>query len=249
MTRVVQIGGATLYQGDCIEIMPSLGQVDHIICDPPYDAEAHTAQRRVLGAGIDRCRAQANQLLPFAALSVEQRDLLVAWGAEKCKGWFVAFCQTESIGAWRSALVSAGCKWRRAGIWVKPDGSPQLSGDRPGQGHEAIAMAWCGDGGSRWNGGGAHGVFTYPKHDLGQWHGGQRNEHPTQKPLRLMNQLIHVFTNVGDVVLDSFMGSGSTGVAAVTQGRRFIGIEVNPDYFAVACGRIAAALSQRQLFV
>lgn len=65
--------------------------------------------------------------------------------------------------------------------------------------------------------------------------------HPTQKPLALMDYLIRTFTDPGDVVLDNAMGSGTTGVAAARAGRRFIGIEERPDYFAAAVARIQAA--------
>jgi site-specific DNA-methyltransferase (adenine-specific) len=63
--------------------------------------------------------------------------------------------------------------------------------------------------------------------------------HPTQKPVALMEYLIRTYTNEGDVVLDNCMGSGTTGVACVNTGRRFIGIEREPKYFDIACQRIA----------
>lgn len=247
--RIETIGTATLILGDCLAALPTLqGGVQAVITDPPFEADAHTQQRRVLGKGITRSRDLDNQPLPFAALLPEQRDGLAAWSASNCRGWFLAFCQTEAVGTWRSALEGAGAKWRRAGIWVKPDGSPQISGDRPGQGHEAIAIAWCGTGRSKWNGGGRHGVFTYCKHDGGTGHGGAPKDHPTQKPMLLMNQLVHLFSQPGQTVCDPFMGSGSTGVACVNQGRAFIGIEVNEEYFGIAVSRIRAAQSQQRLF-
>lgn len=67
--------------------------------------------------------------------------------------------------------------------------------------------------------------------------------HPTQKPVALMEYLIRTYTNEGEVVLDFTMGSGTTGVAAMNTGRRFIGIELDEDYFDVACGRIEKAVS------
>lgn len=247
--ETVQIGNATLYCGDCRDLLPSLVIVaDHIITDPPFDAEAHTAQRRVLGKGISKCRDLENQPLSFAPLDANTRAAVLAWSAYRCSGWFIAFCQTEAVGTWRASLEAVGIKWRRAGVWVKPDGSPQLSGDRPAQGHEAIAMAWCGKGRSRWNGGGTSGVFIHCKHDRGQGHGGAPKEHPTQKPRHLMNELIHLFTQPGELVVDPFMGSGSTGVACLELGRRFIGIEKDRAFFKVACSRLDAAYAQHRLF-
>jgi site-specific DNA-methyltransferase (adenine-specific) len=247
--RTELIGNATLILGDCLEVLPTLpGHVQAVITDPPFEADAHTLQRRVLGKGITRSRDLDNQPLPFPPLTPEQRDGLADWAARRCHGWFLAFCQTEGVGAWRAALEAFGAKWRRTGIWVKPDGSPQLSGDRPAQGHEAIAMAWCGDGRSIWNGGGKRGVFTFCKHDGGTGHGGAPKDHPTQKPLALMEELVSLFTQPGDIVCDPFMGSGTTGVACANQGRAFVGIETNDEYFAIAVRRIRAAYAQQRLF-
>jgi len=72
-------------------------------------------------------------------------------------------------------------------------------------------------------------------------------EHPTQKPIELMSWLIWNFTNEGDLILDCFAGSGTTGVACVQTGRRFIGIEIDPDYYAIAKRRIEEALMQPRL--
>jgi site-specific DNA-methyltransferase (adenine-specific) len=68
------------------------------------------------------------------------------------------------------------------------------------------------------------------------------NEHPTQKPVALMEYLIRTYTHEGDTVLDNTMGSGTTGVAAINTGRRFIGIERDPDYFTIAAERIYGAI-------
>lgn len=65
--------------------------------------------------------------------------------------------------------------------------------------------------------------------------------HPTQKPVALMEYLINTYTNVGETVLDFTMGSGTTGVACVNTGRNFIGIELDPEYFRIAEGRISKA--------
>lgn len=73
-------------------------------------------------------------------------------------------------------------------------------------------------------------------------------EHPTQKPLSLMKWCIEKYTNAGDTVFDAFMGSGTTGVACMQLGRKFIGCELDPDYFAIAEKRIKAAASQEIMF-
>ena len=74
-------------------------------------------------------------------------------------------------------------------------------------------------------------------------------QHPNEKPLALMQRVVGTHSNVGDQVLDPFMGSGTTGVAAVKLGRKFTGIEIDPGYFDIACRRIAAALKEPDMFV
>ena len=249
MNSPVVIGNATLYLGDCLEILPTLAAVDAMITDPPFEAEAHTQQRRALGRGSEDGRRDIlNAALPFAAIDEAGRTEAGRLIAQGCGGWALVFCQAEAIGAWRASLEAGGAKWRRAMAWVKPDGMPQFSGDRPGMGYESIAAAWCGQGGSSWNGGGRHGVFVIPKHDSGSGHGGASNEHPTQKPRRLMNELVGLFTTEGQTVCDPFMGSGTTGVACMTHGRRFVGVEIDPEYFKLACRSIENAQRQARMF-
>lgn len=243
--RTEIIGDSILYLGDCMEIMQSLPHVAAVITDPPYEAEAHGANR-ILGSGSKR--EMRERELDFAAMTTELRDGFSASAASLCDGWLIAFCQAEAVSSWRSSMEQGGASWRRAMIWVKPDSSPQLTGDRPAQGYESIAAAWCGSGRSTWNGGGRRGVFVYGKHDAGCGHGGRKNEHPTQKPQALMADLVDLFSNFGQTVLDPFMGSGTTGVACVKLGRRFIGIERDPKYFDIACRRIEEASKQPRLF-
>lgn len=83
----------------------------------------------------------------------------------------------------------------------------------------------------KWNGGGRAGIFRYSVERGAK-------EHPTQKPLPLLSEIVTLFSNPGNVILDPFMGSGTTGVACVRLGRKFIGIEIEPKYFDIACKRI-----------
>ena len=71
--------------------------------------------------------------------------------------------------------------------------------------------------------------------------------HKTQKPVALMEWVIKNYTNEGDTIFDPFMGSGTTGIAAANTGRKFIGCEINPDYYAIAERRITEAQYARQL--
>lgn len=242
--RMVVIGDAQLFHGNCMELLPVLGGVDHCITDPPYEAEAHTKGRRLLGKQQNGQRTVEYGALDFDSITEKERAEVSRLCAELCQGWFLAFCQAEAVSAWRHAHEAAGAKYRRSMVWIKPDGAPQFTGDRPGMGYESIVASWCGEGRSVWNGGGKHGVFTHPNRE-----DNNPKQHTTQKPIGLMMELVSLFSNSGDVVLDPFMGSGTTGVACAKMGRRFIGIERDERYFEIACSRIAAAYAQPDLFV
>jgi len=98
-------------------------------------------------------------------------------------------------------------------------------------------IAWCSEG---------HGVFCFRDQSL--MAETMERAHPTQKPVPLMRWCIEQFPNA-TTILDPFMGSGTTGVACVKLGRKFIGIEIEPKYFDIACRRIEQAMAQPDLFV
>ena len=237
------IGSAELWLGDCRDILPTLGKVDAVITDPPFEAEAHTKQRRKLGLVTAGGREMLAAALPFAAMTEEVRATVCKQITKICSGWALYFCQAEAVSDWRDAVESAGQKYKRAMVWIKPDGMPQFTGDRPGMGYESIVAAWCGTGRSVWNGGGRHGVFVFNKND-----GKGPAPHPTTKPAPLMTELAALFSQVGATVLDPFMGSGTTGVACANLGRDFIGIEIDHKYFEIACRRIDDAQRQKRMF-
>lgn len=237
--KPVIIGSATLYCGNCLDIMPELGAVDHTISDPPYEAVMQN-KWGVLSRNAPSSHVQ-HEVLGFDAID-EIRGEVARLCVNITNGWAIFFCMAEGVRAWRDEIEAAGARYKRAMVWVKPDAMPQFNGQGPSTGHEMLVSAWCGDGHSSWNGGGRPGVFTYNKNTLGA-------VHPTQKPLPLMKQLVHLFSNDGQTVLDPFMGSGSTGVACVTQARKFIGIEANPEHFDSACKRIEDAQRQGDMFI
>ena len=226
------IGDATLYLADCRNVLPLLGQVNAVITDPPYENDAHTKQRRVSRGDI-----LVLEPLPFESITDDMRIAVSAEIARISRGWALVFCQAEAVNTWQKSLSACGAIYKRAMVWIKPDGMPQFSGDRPGMGYESIVAVWCGKGRSTWNGGGRHGVFIHNKNDFPG-----KAPHPTTKPRGLMRELISLFTNPKDLILDPFMGSGTTGVAAIQLGRKFIGIELDPEYFEIACQRIEDAV-------
>lgn len=247
----------TLRLGDCLDPVTGMASladksVDHVITDPPYEAEAHTKARRSLSESSQRkgppgrvTRISAPLEISFGAITEQARTGLAQYAARLCQRWVVAFCQIEAVAAWRSAFCASGLDWVRGGVWRKPDGAPQFTGDRPGQGFESLSIAHQ-SGKKRWNGGGKHAVWTanleHERRELGD-----ENDHPTQKPLALMLALVRDFTDPGDLILDPFAGSGTTGVAAIRLGRRFIGWERDPKYHAIAVKRLTAAREQLEL--
>jgi site-specific DNA-methyltransferase (adenine-specific) len=231
--------GVTLYCGDCRDVLPTLSRIDHVITDPPFEKEAHKIGRRT-NASINR---GVNADLDFDSINEEMRLFIAAESVRLSKGWSLFFCQAEAVGDWRDAIELAGGKYKRPLIWVKPDSSPQFNGQMPSIGYESMPLAWCGSGFPRWNGGGRRGVFTHNTNNSER-----QGIHPTEKPISLMRELICLFSDNGQTILDPFMGSGTTGVAAVKEGRQFVGIEIDPRYFDIACRRISDALSRPDLF-
>ena len=220
----VVIGDATLYLGDCMEILPTLPKVDAVITDPPYDAITHDKH---LSTAADR------QELGFVALTLEQFQDLNDRLVDKAARWVLMTCATS-----HALALQGRPDFVRMGIWVKPNGAPQFTGDRPGTGWEAVAILHR-QGKKRWNGGGHHAVWSCPI---------VSGNHPTEKPLALVARWVEQFTDAGETILDPFMGSGTTGVAAIQMRRAFVGIERDPAHFATACRRIEQAYKQRPLF-
>jgi len=247
MAHVEQIGNATLILGDCREVLPTLERVNHIITDPPYEAHMHEAKRGVKVFGAQkRIRIDGHANPPpvdFASID-GVREMVTPLMVERCARWLLAFCTPEGVAAWRDAIEDAGGRYKRACVWVKPDSAPQFNGQGPAMGAEMFVSAWCGAGHSSWNGGGRRNIFTHPTNSSER-----EGTHPTEKPITLMSELVSLFTDDGETILDPFMGSGTTGVACARLGRRFIGIEIEEKYFSIACRRIEAAQRQADLFI
>jgi site-specific DNA-methyltransferase (adenine-specific) len=226
------IGDCRLILGDCMEVLPTLGPVDAVVTDPPYGMGTHANH---LSSITLRNGEPAGQALGFDCISGAQLvDMARAWCAI-ARRWVVFTCE------WKDAhrLDEAGLLLR-LGIWRKPDGAPQFTGDRPGMGWEAVAICHR-PGRKKWNGGGRHAVWTFNK--------GNGCGHPTQKPVELASALLADFTDPGETILDPFMGWGTTGVACVKLGRRFIGIEIDEGHFENACKRVRDAYAQPDLFI
>ena len=211
MIQVEHIGDAALYCGDCLEIMPTLGEVDAVVTDPPYGMSYQSAKRsdrheELVGDG-DYSLIQAACEFPVN----HSRYIFCRWDA-------LSFATPKSLI-----------------VWVKPNwGSGDLAHEH-GRSTE-YAMFWPGPA-HDWPGKRPSDVVYHAKADT--------TEHPTAKPMGLMQKFVGWTRGV---CVDPFMGSGTTGVACANLGRKFIGIELEPKYFDIACERITAAYAQGRLF-
>ena len=215
----------TLYHGDSRAVLADLETVDHVITDPPYSTATHK------GARTRTTGAKSNVLVDFAEWSDD--DLFAAFDrfGQIVQGWVIATMDYKHV-ARLSDEPPAGLKFARFGVWVKPNSTPQLTGDRPAQGWEAVACLHSDRKRMAWNGGGKRGVWTHNTINA--------KDHPTAKPLPLLNDFVTMFTNPGETILDPFAGSGTTLVAAKAAGRKAIGVEMDERH----CDTIAKRLSQ-----
>lgn len=210
--RIETIGAATLYLGDCREILPTLGKVDAVVTDPAYGVNAaRTRNSQKWGwtdfdvTGWDKERTAAD----LVALAVSKGDNAIVWG-----------------GNYFTDALAPSSKWL---IWDKGQTDFSLAD---------VELAWCSfDGAAR--------RITYPRVLALQ----DGKEHPTQKPIEVTKWCIERLPPPAALILDPFMGSGTTGVAAIKLGRKFIGIEIEPKYFDIACRRIEEATRQPDMFI
>lgn len=235
--------------GDCFTAAGGLASlddrsIDHFITDPPFEAEAHTKARRIKRNGWRHMDPKGNGStftapLDFAPITEEQRSAVAAQMARIARRWILVFCQLEAAMLWRWALEDGGAIYKRTGIWDKPNGQPQLTGDRPGVGYECIVVAHATEGRTRWNSGGKCAKWKHSScHD---------GLHPTGKPLPLMSELVADFTDRGNIICDPFAGSGTTGVAALMAGRKFLGWELDPKHYETARRRLKDTREQASL--
>lgn len=237
-------GGIVIYHGDCREVLPQLPQVHHVITDPPYAADVYLrmkALRTNYGSGTLKRLGllDGGALTKMAAGTIGSVDELIAPCAVEfariIQRWALVFSCLESCHLWRAALTAASMRYARTGIWVKPDAMPQMSGDRPAVGFEPCTICHR-DVPMRWNGGGHAAVWTYGIVKK------NRPDHPCPKPEPLMCELVRLFTDEGETVLDPFMGSGTTLVAAKRLWRQAIGIEIDERYCEMAAKRLAQSV-------
>ena len=229
------IGEARLILADCMEVLPTLGKVDAVITDPPYSERCHRGH----DSGAAEAKDGANRSgLGYSALSVEDVGRLAAAYAACCDGWVVWMTDSVLALAVRTALEGAG-RYAFAPLpFYQAGRSVRLSGDGPSSWTDWIVVART-KAQMKWGtlpGGYIAGPGWNDKARMGG------------KPTLLMEALVRDYSRPGQLVLDSHMGAGTTGVACLRNGRRFIGCEVDEPSFDIACRRIEQAAKQGQLF-
>jgi DNA modification methylase len=212
------IGNAELYLGDCLEILPHLPKVDAVITDPPYGIGFESNHV------CDKTTAGWMNKQIINDGDTIARDFVLSWHG----------------GAW---AVFASPKFPINGA------KEQLIWDKgPASGMGDLSFPWKRSyefifvGGDGWYGTRDEGVIK------GHWivtRASMGRQHPNEKPVSLME---HIVRKAPGIVLDPFMGSGTTGVACMNLSRKFIGIEIEPKYFNITCERIENAQRQERLF-
>lgn len=216
------IGDARLILGDSEEVLPTLDRACRVVSDPPYGMNWNTNSTRFTGGEHKRGDGRED------------------WGSIEGDG--EPFDPSPWIEFRSAVLWGANHYWQRL-----PVGKTLLWIKKPTH----LLGTFLSDFEVGWASGG-HGCFAhfrqFPPPSRMAENDGQRVGHPTQKPISLMEWCIAEFSRGVETVLDPFMGSGTTGVAAARQGRKFIGIEKRADYFDTACRRIEEAHRQPRLF-
>jgi len=232
------IGDAVLYLGDALEIMAVLDPVPVIISDPPYgnanndgDLNASlSAKRGVKAKAI--LNDDANSMREVVSGTLSHAARLLDPEASACC-YFCGGGGPNLLFTWlANRMNEGGLTFFHSVIWDKIN--PGL-GLRYRRRHEMMMVGMRKGSRIRWN------PAVKPMANILVASAPANRVHPNQKPDGLIQRLVEAHSLPGDTVLDPFMGSGTTGVAALREGRRFIGIELDPDHFATACRRIEAA--------
>ncbi len=248
--RVETIGHATLYLGESLEVLQSLdpGTADAVITDPPYSSGGAFRGDRAMDTKskyLSSASGNHGKTSDFGGDNRDQRSFHF-WSTL----WSAAALRASKPGApalfftdWRQLPISTdylqagGWVWRGVVPWVKKAARPQMGRFTS----TAEYVVWGSAGPMPVE----RGVGCLP--GFYEFQAPSDREHVTQKPVSLMAAMVAI-CEPGGLVLDPFMGSGTTGVAALQLGRRFIGCEQSLQYFDIACRRIEEAITSGRMF-
>lgn len=211
--KEVQIGDCTLYQGDCLDIMPLLGKVEAVVTDPPYGMSFQSGHRRVKHSKIANDDNTALLNLACNISILHSRYVFCRWN------------NLPDIPPPKSLVT-----------WVKNNWSMGDLNHEHARQTEVLAF---------YNGP-EHFFPTGRPQDVIRAPRSGNTYHPSEKPVSLMMAVVEWTSGT---VLDPFAGSGTTLVACAKLGRKGIGIELDPDYFEIACERVQKAYDQPDLFI
>lgn len=238
VTEWVEIGDARLACGDCLKILSEIGHVDAVITDPPYEIRGKFGSNDYDGS--------RRMEFDFDVSGVTQKVVIPALRlAFKRANAFHVFCDPEQYAGIAKAA-------RHYGYTPKPWAKQKLCPPPPSPGNwwpSAFELAvygyrsgaYFGDGSSK-----RKNLMVFDSYRAGI-RADEKVDHPTQKWLPMIAYLVRAIVKHSGVALDPFMGSGTTGVACADLGCKFIGIEIEPRYFDIACKRIEAAYRQGHL--
>jgi DNA modification methylase len=222
-------GRVRLIQADCREILPTLGKVDAVVTDPPYGvglgkhggAKDGRRDHVLVKRGYDGYDDTEENLVGIVVPAVKVALSLADRGLVFCAGSNAwHFPRADLIGGVYLPAAQGRNKWGFTSFW------PCLFyGRAPDLNLGAKATAYRSTAVA------------------------EKSDHPCPKPIEWMEWALSIASRPADTILDPFMGSGTTGIAALKLGRRFIGIEIEPKYFDIACRRIEEATRQPDLFI
>jgi site-specific DNA-methyltransferase (adenine-specific) len=259
-----RIGPHRLILGDCLEVMPTLGKVDAVVTSPPYDglrdygpgfegvdciAVIRQIARNLMDGGTCAWNV-ADQTVDGSETGSSFRQALAAIEAGLKLHDTMIYERAQAFGGSSRAYLHAF-----EFVFIFSNGTPKTFNALRDRKNARPGLECHTLGGRRKDG-------TIPDRrvkdtqEYGKrtnvWRygvGGEKNEHPAVMPYQLCADHLASWSNPGDMVLDPFMGSGTTGVACQKLGRAFIGIELDPEYFAIACKRVDEAMRQPDLFI
>lgn len=221
--------------GDCLELMKDIpdGSIDLILTDPPYKIVSGgcTTKKNATSGILSRKNNDVRKGTLFAENSISFSDWLPdVFRVLKDDSHCYIMINGRNLSNLQAECEKAGFKYQNLLVWNKGNVTPNKWYMNQ---CEFILMLRKGKAKPIRNMGTS--TLLNIQNIIG------RKVHPTEKPLELLELLINNSTDPGETVLDPFMGSGTTGVACVNTGRRFIGIELDKQYFDIAANRISEA--------
>ena len=236
INKPVIIGDCTLYQGDCLEIMSTLDKVDAVVTDPPYLLTSGGSESSHLGGCLAGGVYGNNGAIVLCNITWQQ-IMRVCFDVIGEYGSAYIMSNNRNIEEALREFREVGFNLHNILVWDKKTVTPNR--------FYMNRLEFC--------------IFGYKKKARYIANMGMDNlfsvankkgsGHPTEKPIDLIRCWIEQSTKRGETILDPFMGSGTTGVACAKLSRKFIGIELEPKYFDIACERIQKAYDQPDMFV